>query len=72
MKNTTLEKEKTPQENKRNKPVLEEMGKTYESLIPTQPHVEIRPETSQKLGSVTISRANAQMEETSEIKEEES
>ena len=71
MENIVLEKEETPQENKRNEPVLEEIGKTYEPLLPTQSYVETRPETSQNLGLVSRSRAKAQTEETLERREEE-
>ena len=44
MENIALEKEETPQENKGNEPVLEEIGKTYEPLLPAQLYVEARLE----------------------------
>ena len=50
---------------------MEEIGKTYEPLLPTQPYVEERPETSQNSILVTRSKAKDQMEETSESIEEE-
>ena len=51
---------------------MEDIGKTYEPFLPTQLYVQERIEASQNLGSVTRFRAKAQMEETSESKEEES
>ena len=58
-------KEEIPQENKEMEPILEKIGKTYEPLLPTW------PKTSQNSSSITRSRAKAQMEKTSESREEE-
>ena len=65
----TSDKEETLQENKGNDPVLEEIEKTYESMFPTQSFVKVRKETSQNSISHTISRAKAQMEDSSKSKE---
>ena len=59
MENIALEKEEPPWENKGMEPVLEEIGKTYEPLLPTWPYVEIGPKNSQNSRSITRSRAKA-------------
>ena len=71
---TIVEKEDIQQENKEDEPVLKEIGQeaSYEPTLPSQPYVEIRSESSQNSGgSITRSRAKAQMEDISESKEEE-